>query len=98
LLEPGSSRGIQLEAALVIDAALRRCAGRLSVLQLDPAVSVPPEALQAWGRWIAASLAAISAGQSALTPRPPMAANDAIVRIARQVELMAGTVERLGVG
>jgi uncharacterized membrane protein YccC len=99
LLEPGSSEGKQLEAALVIDAALRRCAGRLSATQLDPAFSqaMPAEALREWGDWITDGLAAVAAGQSAMAPRPQVAANDAILRLARQVDLMAGTVERLEV-
>ena len=37
LTEPGAAGRDRLEAALVIDAALRRCAGRLSAMQLDPA-------------------------------------------------------------
>lgn len=99
LLEPGSSSGTQLEAALVIDAALRRCAGRLSVLALDPIVraAASVEALEAWRGWIAEGLAIVAAGRSALPSRPTAAANDAVLRIARQVELMAGAVERLGV-
>jgi uncharacterized membrane protein YccC len=99
LLEPGSSEGKQLEAALVIDAALRRCAGRLSATHLDPAPSrdMPVEALRAWGDWITNGLAAVAAGHSALAPRPQVTASDAILRLARQVELMAGAVERLEV-
>ncbi|MDR3537550.1 MAG: FUSC family protein [Acetobacteraceae bacterium] len=98
LLEPGSADPNRLEAALVIDAALRRCAGRLSVFQFDPALarSVPPEALLAWGDWISGGLAMVASGRSALPPRPQAAANDTILRLARQVELMAGIVERLG--
>lgn len=97
LLEPGSGDPVRLEAALVIDAALRRCAGRLTVFQVDPSIprTVPRASLQAWGAWIARGLAAVAAGQSALAPRPEGAASDAILRLARQVELMAGVVERL---
>jgi uncharacterized membrane protein YccC len=94
LLEPGSADPARLEAALVIDAALRRCAGRLAALQLAPG-GVPGEAFRTWGRWIADGLATIASGQSAVGGRPQVTANDAILRLARQVELMAGVVERL---
>ena len=47
LTEPGAAGRDRLEAALVIDAALRRFAGRLAAMQLDPglAAALSPEAL-----------------------------------------------------
>jgi uncharacterized membrane protein YccC len=49
LTEPGATGRDRLEAALVIDAALRRCAGRLSAMQLDPGLrtALTPDAFAA---------------------------------------------------
>jgi uncharacterized membrane protein YccC len=93
LLEPGASE-VGLEAALVIDAALRRLAGRLSALRFETQ-TMPKEALRRWGDWITAGLDAVAAGHSTLSERPAQPETDAILRLARQVELMAGAVERL---
>ncbi|MBN8928593.1 MAG: hypothetical protein BGO51_04600 [Rhodospirillales bacterium 69-11] len=98
LLEPRTGAGGQLEAALVIDAALRRCAGRLSVLQFEAAGArdtVPDAALAGWGAWIVAGLEHVGSGDPALPPRPELPGTDAILRLARQVDLMAGVVARL---
>lgn len=86
-----------LEAVLVIDAALRRFAGRLSAMQLDPGMraAMPPESLRIWGDWISGAMRALAAGQTGLTPRPDTVAADAVRRIARQIELMAGAMLRL---
>ena len=98
LLEPGQQNQDALEAAMVIDAALRRCAGRLATLQFDPDLiaRVPAEALRTWRDWITASLAGLAAGSNTLSPRPDIAETDALARIARQIELMSGAVGRLG--
>jgi hypothetical protein len=37
----------------------------------------------------------LAAGETALPPRPVVAEADSPVRIARQIELMAGAMERL---
>ncbi len=98
LTEPGAAGRDRLEAALVIDAALRRCAGRLSAMQLDPArlrAALPPEALAAWRDWIGGAMRMLAAGETALPPRPEVAEADSPVRIARQIELMAGAMGRM---
>ncbi len=132
LTEPGTTGRDRLEAALVIDAALRRIAGRLSAMQLDPGQLDPgqfspgqlapgqlstaesaagqltagrldpglyaarsPDALAAWHDWIGGAMRALAAGQTALQPRPVVIEADSPVRIARQIELMAGAMERL---
>jgi uncharacterized membrane protein YccC len=97
LLEPGKQQHAALEAAMVIDAALRRCAGRLATLQHDPAVAarVPADTLRLWRDWIARSLRLLAAGNTTLAPRPDDTGTDALARIARQIELMAGAMERL---
>jgi uncharacterized membrane protein YccC len=97
LTEPGAAGRGKLEAALVIDAALRRCAGRLSAMQLDPGLraALSAEALAAWRDWIGGSMRALAAGETTLPLRPAVAEADSLVRIARQVELMAGAMARL---
>jgi uncharacterized membrane protein YccC len=97
LTEPGATGRDRLEAALVIDAALRRLAGRLSAMQLDPGLraALSPDALAAWHDWIGGAIRALAAGETALPPRPVVAAADSLVRIARQIELMAGAIQPL---
>lgn len=97
LIEAGRSGRDRLEAALVIDAALRRFAGRLSAMQLDPGLSttVPAASLRAWRDWISGAMQALATGESVLRPRPDAAASDALLRIARQVELMDGAMRRM---
>ena len=96
LLEAKRRDRDQLEAAMVIDAALRRCAGRLATLQHDPALTaVPTEDLTIWQRWITASLRQLATGQATLAQRPDRPGTDALARIARQIELMAGAMQRL---
>jgi uncharacterized membrane protein YccC len=96
LLEPGKQQE-PLEAAMVIDAALRRCAGRLATLQYDPAAvaGVPAEDLRVWRDWVAGSLSRMAEGKSDIPPRPSGAETDALARIARQIELMSGAIGRV---
>lgn len=97
LLEPGRGGQDRLEAAMVIDAAMRRCAGRLAALPLDPGLvaNMPATALRRWRDWICGSLRELASGQTALQPRPTGPQTDALRRIARQIELMGGAMERL---
>jgi uncharacterized membrane protein YccC len=97
LLEPGKKKQDPLEAAMVIDAALRRCAGRLARLQHDPAMASGTSAatLRVWRDWISASMRLLASGRTDLAPRPTETDNDTLVRLARQIELMAGAMERL---
>jgi uncharacterized membrane protein YccC len=96
LIERGGGRDM-LEAVLVIDSSLRRFAGRLSAMQLDPGIRtvMPPEACHAWRDWIGGAMRSLAAGQTDLPPRPGTMDADAPRRLARQVELMAGAMERL---
>ena len=94
LLEPRSDRA-RLEATLVIDAALRRIAGRLSVMVFDPGPALPDPARRAWAAWVTTGLEAVASGQAVLAPRPTEPGNETILRLARQVELMAGVIGRL---
>ncbi len=92
LNEPRRDQRHGLQAAMVTDAALRRMAGRLSALQLDPhhADGVGREALLRWRDWIGGSLRAMASGSPVSQPRPDGRAPDALVRIARQIELLGG--------
>ena len=94
--QPGGGRDM-LEAVLLIDAALRRCAGRLAAMQLDPGLrsAMPSAALRVWRDWIAGAMRMLAAGQSELPPRPEVPAADGPRRIVRQIELMAGAMRRL---
>jgi uncharacterized membrane protein YccC len=100
LLEPARGDTRRLEAALTIDAALRRMAGRISALQVN-AASHPHEraAWLAWQEWIEAASARLAAGRFDLPPRPPVPGGDldaeSLARIGRQLELAAGALARL---
>ncbi len=100
LLEPARGDTARLEAALTIDAALRRIAGRVSALQVDAAMHPHDRAAwQAWRDWIATATTLLADGRADLPPRPPVPAGDAdgesLARIARQLELAAGALGRL---
>ncbi len=103
LLEPARGNAARLEAALAIDAALRRIAGRVATLQLGRVTAeyhrVPAEhraAWSAWRDWIATATGLLARGETALPPRPlPPDGGDALLRIARQIELAAGALARL---
>jgi hypothetical protein len=97
LLEPGKPNRQQLEAAMVVDAALRRRAGRLAAVHFDPAQAgqVSREALEI-GRDLGGAINAPAGGGggAALTParrRPGRCAGP----YRRQIELMAGVIARL---
>jgi uncharacterized membrane protein YccC len=101
LMEPRRDRDGRLEAALTVDAALRRIAGRLSALQVDGAnASHDAAAWRPWRDWIDAGTATLTRGGGALPPRPKLPPGDqhalALARIAGQLELAAGALQRLG--
>jgi uncharacterized membrane protein YccC len=100
LLEPGQAGPTRIEAALTIDAALRRMAGRLSALQLDAHHAThDAESWHGWRDWIDAAATRLAAGETDLPPRPPIPRSDphadALTRIARQLELVASAMSRL---
>ena len=96
LVEPGSGTAPLLQAAMLIDAALRRCAGRVTAIMLDPGMrsALSPQAWRSWRDWIAQSSATLASGATHLEPRPALSI-EAVARIGRQFELIAGTLERL---
>ncbi len=89
MLEPHRRRDPALQRGALVDAALRRLAGRLSAMAMDrPAIG--PEALPLWRDW-ADWLNAVLAGR--IMPRPalpPGPGADALTRLARQAELITG--------
>ena len=97
LLEPGKKQQDALEAAMVVDAALRRCAGRLAALQHDPALAAAGAAqtLRLWRDWIGGSMRRLAGGSTDLAARPAGVEYDAMARLARQIELLSGAIERL---
>jgi uncharacterized membrane protein YccC len=98
LLQPGDGKRDRLEAAMVVDASLRRFAGRLVALQHDPTLvaDVPRETLRAWRDWMHEAVSRLASGRSDLPPRPAALETDAMRHIARQIELVAGVMMRLG--
>ncbi|MEA2742865.1 MAG: hypothetical protein QOG25_1236 [Acetobacteraceae bacterium] len=96
LLDPSRKDPDLLEAAMVVDAALRRCAGRLATLQHDQALvtGVGAETLRTWRDWVGSSLRKLATGQTDLQPRPADTGADTLARIARQIELMNGAMIR----
>ena len=106
LLESGRPPPV-VRAAMTADAALRRLAGTLTALALDPAVrtAIEPAVASAFARWTAASLegmaAAVAAGghPAPIEPAPDLPGAgvgwvDALARIGRQVDLLQGIVGR----
>jgi uncharacterized membrane protein YccC len=88
LLEPHKGRDKAIERGAIVDAALRRLAGRLSVLALDRPV-VTPESRplwEAWAGWLPASLAGGVAKRPDLPDGPGA---ETLTRLARQAELIA---------
>ncbi|MBV8522812.1 MAG: FUSC family protein [Acetobacteraceae bacterium] len=95
-LEPKITGREQLEAVMVIDAALRRMAGRLAALQINPAIKdgVSVEAVRTWRDWLERAMDAVLAGQG--PPRRPATGPEAFLRLARQMELISGALTRFG--
>jgi len=100
LLEPGSAHNHRLEAAMVIDAALRRLAGRLTAMQFDPGQDSALSAAdwRAWRDWLATAMHRLTTGETSIAPHPELGETphtEALGRIARQIELIAGTIARV---
>jgi uncharacterized membrane protein YccC len=90
LLEPHRAGDTAIARGAVVDAALRRMAGRLTVMLLNRPV-IPPAARDLWQDWRDWIVQGLTAGPT--RPRPPLPdgpAADALARLARQVELIAG--------
>ncbi len=98
LQEPRRRGHARIEAAMVADATLRRMAGRLAILRHEPEPAGAEAATwRAWRDWLSRALAATAAGER-LPPKPEQAESTAFGRIAAQIELLAGTLKRAGIG
>ena len=87
--EPRRGRRADLASVLVADAALRRIAGRLAAIALHPA-----QEANATRAWVVEALTALAHDRAPL-PRPEgTSAAGMVDRLARQVELLAGALER----
>jgi uncharacterized membrane protein YccC len=95
LLDPRAAKQLQLQSATLIDAALRRCTGRLTAMVLDPATkqALPQSGWRAWRDWIAQSGTTLAAGSPRLLTWPTPSV-ESVARIARQFEIIAGALER----
>ncbi len=98
----------RLDAVMVADATLRRIAGRLSAMRHESgrgeagrnasgrdgvAPRAEPATLEPWRVWVAASLGALAQG-APVAPQPGSPPNATVARIARQIELLEGTLAR----
>jgi uncharacterized membrane protein YccC len=93
LQEPRQSARRESETALVVDAALRRLAGRLLALQHDPAqAGSDPVLIEAWRQWMAASFKALQSGKPLPATELPDDNHPALGRMARQIALIAGAL------
>ena len=88
LQEPRRRHRDRVEAAMVVDAALRRLSGRLVALQHDTRARTD----DAWAGWVSDALAAVAA-RGTVPPRPD-GGSESLLRIARQVELIGGALRR----
>ncbi len=86
--EPRRGQRDRLQATLVADATLRRIAGRLATISLNPS-DAGNELIR---EWVPAALRATAEG-AALPERPVMASGDlSLDRLARMVELLGVTL------
>ncbi len=91
--EPRRGQRDRLLAVLVADAALRRIAGRLVAISLDPPDLVAPAAVGV-SAWVVDALGALAAGDVP-PPRPATrCGTEMLERVARQVALLAATLHR----
>jgi len=102
LNEPVGRRAKRLEVAALVDAALRRIAGRLAAMQQDASLagSLPRGTWAEWRDWFDRALQDVAEGRTP-PPRPALPrgaeaghGGAALARIARQVELMPEALAR----
>jgi uncharacterized membrane protein YccC len=101
LVEPGRGGRDALQAAMAVDATLRRIAGRIAALQADPSIAADP-ALPAWRAWLETVTPLLDETIPPALPAPPQTLptnptlREALLRIARQFDLAAGALRRYG--
>jgi uncharacterized membrane protein YccC len=91
--EPRRGQRARLAAVLVADAALRRIAGRLAAIAL-----YPPEKIRGRGEqtkaWAREALSAMASGNTPPERPDEDTGVDMLDRLARQIELLAGTLDK----
>jgi uncharacterized membrane protein YccC len=93
LHEPRRGQRDRLQTVLVADAALRRIAGRLVALSIDPQNACAPSAAPT-RQWVIETLQALADGNPT-EPRPEAASGiEGLERLARQVELLDFSLRR----
>jgi hypothetical protein len=91
--EPRRGQRDKLQSVLVVDAALRRIAGRLVALSLDTS-KLCTEAADDSAAWVIGTLQAL-AEDKPVAARPETGSGvEALERLARQVELLAFTLAK----
>ncbi len=88
LAEPHRGGDAAIERGAVADAALRRIAGRLSVLALDRPL-IDARAAPAWREWQGWLTRRLAGGDAARPALPDGPGAETLTRLARQVELIA---------
>jgi uncharacterized membrane protein YccC len=93
LHEPRRGQRDRLQAVLVADAALRRIAGRLVAISLDPP-DISAEQVRATCLWLIGALESLAADELPQA-RPQMSSGvERLERVARQVELLAFSLQK----
>ncbi len=92
--EPRRGQRDRLQAVLVADATLRRIAGRLTAIALDPPAGHRSAAWPATANWAIAALNALVDGAE-LPPAPAASGIDMLDRLSRQVALLGDTLSRV---
>ncbi|MDX7952285.1 FUSC family protein [Lichenihabitans sp. Uapishka_5] len=84
--EPRRVRNHEIEAGLVVDAALRRFGGALMALQHEARGGLTPGTnLLAWRRWIEVALVDLASGRAVNHPAPAASPGSALERIRRAI-------------
>jgi uncharacterized membrane protein YccC len=89
LAEPHRDADAIIERGAIVDAALRRMAGRLTVLALDRPM-IPPRDRPLWIDWQNWLFKALSSKPPTRPALPDGPGADALTRLARQAELISG--------
>jgi uncharacterized membrane protein YccC len=92
--EPRRGQRNRLQAVLVADATLRRIAGRLTAISLDPPPAHRQAVFSETASWVIAALNALT--EDSLPPPAPVASGvDMLDRLARQVTLLPDLMRRM---
>lgn len=90
LQEPRHVRTRDIEAGLLVDAALRRLGGGLLAFRHEGenGLDLPTADARAWSDWLTAALRQLAAGRTLASPPPGAAPTSTLARLRRIVETM----------